>query len=133
MPSIGFLHVHSFQKPIKKFEALVLTKKKPRQVNQKNSKVYIGLYALHLQKWLRYFPLKQMHFVNGDDYIKNPVAELDKVQKFLKVCVFLFFDKFLYVVRQLAYSICLIGLFSNLLCFKIWLLIWTNYHIDFNF
>ncbi|TDG98228.1 hypothetical protein EPR50_G00214980 [Perca flavescens] len=30
--------------------------------------IRIGLYALHLENWLRYFPLAQIHFVSGEPY-----------------------------------------------------------------
>ena len=32
---------------------------------------------------MEYFPLQQMYFVNGDEFIRNPVPEIKAVQKFL--------------------------------------------------
>eukprot|EP00111_Clytia_hemisphaerica_P001507 TCONS_00004322-protein len=72
-----------------KFEKLILTKTKPRKINEKSSKVDIGIYSKHLMRWLQYFPKKQMHFVNGDEFIKNPVPQLIEVQKFLELPVLL--------------------------------------------
>ncbi|XP_062330911.1 heparan sulfate glucosamine 3-O-sulfotransferase 2-like [Osmerus eperlanus] len=45
--------------------------------------IRIGLYALHLENWLRYFPLAQIHFVNGERLIADPAGELARVQDFL--------------------------------------------------
>ncbi|XP_024140080.1 heparan sulfate glucosamine 3-O-sulfotransferase 2 [Oryzias melastigma] len=45
--------------------------------------IRIGLYALHLENWLRYFPLAQIHFVSGERLITDPAGELARVQDFL--------------------------------------------------
>jgi len=45
--------------------------------------VRIGVYAKHLERWLRYFPLEQIHFVNGEKLVTEPATELDRVQDFL--------------------------------------------------
>ncbi|XP_073997038.1 heparan sulfate 3-O sulfotransferase-B [Rhodnius prolixus] len=45
--------------------------------------VRIGVYARHLSKWLRQFPLAQMHFVSGERLIADPASEMAKVQDFL--------------------------------------------------
>lgn len=47
------------------------------------SAIKIGVYARHLERWLRYFPLKQFHFVSGERLITDPVLEMDRVQDFL--------------------------------------------------
>jgi len=45
--------------------------------------IRIGLYALHLECWLRHFPLEQIHFVSGERLITDPAGELARVQDFL--------------------------------------------------
>ncbi|XP_076008192.1 heparan sulfate glucosamine 3-O-sulfotransferase 2-like [Genypterus blacodes] len=45
--------------------------------------IRIGLYALHLEHWLRHFPLAQIHFVSGERLITDPAGELARVQDFL--------------------------------------------------
>ncbi|KAL6095140.1 heparan sulfate glucosamine 3-O-sulfotransferase 2-like [Pungitius pungitius] len=45
--------------------------------------IRIGLYALHLENWLRHFPLAQIHFVSGERLIADPAGELARVQDFL--------------------------------------------------
>ncbi|KAJ8253653.1 hypothetical protein COCON_G00202650 [Conger conger] len=47
------------------------------------SALRIGIYALHLETWLQYFPLAQMHFVSGERLITDPAGELGRVQDFL--------------------------------------------------
>ncbi|XP_034049690.1 heparan sulfate glucosamine 3-O-sulfotransferase 2-like [Thalassophryne amazonica] len=47
--------------------------------------IRIGLYALHLENWLRYFPLAQIHFVSGERLITDPAGELARVQDFLGI------------------------------------------------
>jgi len=45
--------------------------------------VKIGVYARHLRRWLRRFPLDQMHFVNGERLIADPAGEMAVLQDFL--------------------------------------------------
>lgn len=45
--------------------------------------IKIGVYAKHLEKWLKYFPLSQIHFVNGEKLITNPAGEMAKFENFL--------------------------------------------------
>lgn len=54
-----------------------------RQVDTTWGVIKIGLYARHLERWLRYFPLEQIHFVHGERLISNPAGELIRVQDFL--------------------------------------------------
>ncbi len=44
-----------------------------------------GLYYKHLMQWLRYFNLKQILFVNGEQLIRDPFVELRKVEDFLNL------------------------------------------------
>lgn len=45
--------------------------------------VKIGVYAKYLERWLKYFPLKQFLIVSGERLISDPAAELYRVQDFL--------------------------------------------------
>ncbi|CAB1342071.1 unnamed protein product [Coregonus sp. 'balchen'] len=47
------------------------------------SPIWIGLYALHLERWLAHFPLEQIHFVHGERLVSDPAGELGRVQDFL--------------------------------------------------
>ncbi|XP_060585126.1 heparan sulfate glucosamine 3-O-sulfotransferase 2-like [Ruditapes philippinarum] len=54
-------------------------------VNMKWSAVNIGLYVNHLKRWLEYFSMENIHIVDGEKLITNPVQELNAVQDFLEV------------------------------------------------
>lgn len=45
--------------------------------------IKIGLYARHLERWLRHFRPDRIHFVNGERLVTDPAAELGLVQDFL--------------------------------------------------
>jgi len=47
--------------------------------------VKIGVYAKHLERWLRYFPLERFHFVHGERLISDPAGELALLQDFLQL------------------------------------------------
>ena len=44
-----------------------------------------GLYYQHIKQWLEYFPLSQFLFINGEQLIREPSVELDKLQSFLNL------------------------------------------------
>ena len=44
-----------------------------------------GLYYHHTLTWLRYFPLNQIHFVDGENLISRPWEEMERVENFLGV------------------------------------------------
>ncbi|MBN3310796.1 HS3SA sulfotransferase, partial [Amia calva] len=68
---------------IPSFETLTFKNRTTGQVDALWSPLWIGMYAQHLEKWLAYFPLSQIHFVHGERLISDPAGELGKVQDFL--------------------------------------------------
>ncbi|MBN3277796.1 HS3S1 sulfotransferase, partial [Polyodon spathula] len=44
-----------------------------------------SLYYIHMQNWLKYFPLSHIHVVDGDMLIKDPLPEMKRVEKFLNL------------------------------------------------
>ena len=44
-----------------------------------------SIYHYHLVRWMRYFPLSQIHIVDGDKFIKEPWTELMALEKFLEL------------------------------------------------
>ena len=68
---------------IKSFEQLAFLNSDTGLVNTSWGAIKIGVYARHLEKWLKFFPLKQMHFVSGEELITNPGRVLYDVQDFL--------------------------------------------------
>ena len=45
-------------------------------INISYEPIQVGIYVKHLQRWLKYFPWKQIHIIDGGSFIKNPVVEL---------------------------------------------------------
>lgn len=53
------------------------------EVNTGYSSLQHSIYHQYMDQWLMYFPRKQIHIVDGDELIKNPLSELEKVETFL--------------------------------------------------
>ncbi|XP_041432447.1 flocculation protein FLO11-like [Xenopus laevis] len=65
------------------FEVLAFKNRTLGLIDASWSALRIGIYALHLESWMQYFPLSQILFVSGERLISNPAEELAKVQDFL--------------------------------------------------
>lgn len=65
------------------FEEYVTEDSQHRMIKTFSKIVDTGVYIAHLKNWLKYFPLEQIHFVNGEQLVKNPVQEMRHVEKFL--------------------------------------------------
>ncbi len=63
------------------FESLVLDD--DGNVRRSYNAVRRSIYHKHMENWLRWFPLEQIHVVNGENFVKQPWEELGKVQTFL--------------------------------------------------
>lgn len=68
------------------FEELVF--RSSGAVNEHYSPVSISMYDVHFQRWLKHFSLEQIHIVDGDALIENPIPELQKAEKFLGVSAY---------------------------------------------
>lgn len=56
-----------------------------REVNTKYKAVRTSIYTKHLERWLKYFPAEQVHVVDGDRLIVDPLPELQLVERFLRL------------------------------------------------
>lgn len=54
-------------------------------VNTRYKAVSTSIYAKHLEHWLRFFPVQQLHIVDGDRLISDPLPELQLVERFLNL------------------------------------------------
>ncbi|XP_055450233.1 heparan sulfate glucosamine 3-O-sulfotransferase 3A1 [Psammomys obesus] len=68
---------------IPSFESLTFRNRSAGLIDTSWSAIQIGLYAKHLEPWLRHFPLRQMLFVSGERLVSDPAGELRRVQDFL--------------------------------------------------
>ncbi|OWF35226.1 heparan sulfate glucosamine 3-O-sulfotransferase 6-like [Mizuhopecten yessoensis] len=78
-----YTQVASKRASMKPFEQMALSNNHTGLVDTSWPVIKIGIYAKHLEEWLRYFPLEQFHFVNGENIVKNPSEEMFKLQDFL--------------------------------------------------
>ncbi|XP_039083295.1 heparan sulfate glucosamine 3-O-sulfotransferase 3B1 [Hyaena hyaena] len=65
------------------FESLTFKNRTAGLIDTSWSAIQIGIYAKHLELWLRHFPIGQMLFVSGERLISDPAGELGRVQDFL--------------------------------------------------
>lgn len=65
------------------FEELVFKNRSLGTVDTSWNAIRIGMYILHLENWLQYFRLSQVHFVSGERLITDPAGEMGRVQDFL--------------------------------------------------
>nr|XP_054391453.1 heparan sulfate glucosamine 3-O-sulfotransferase 3B1 [Pongo abelii] len=65
------------------FESLTFKNRTAGLIDTSWSAIQIGIYAKHLEHWLRHFPIRQMLFVSGERLISDPAGELGRVQDFL--------------------------------------------------
>ncbi|XP_046894600.1 heparan sulfate glucosamine 3-O-sulfotransferase 2 [Hypomesus transpacificus] len=68
---------------IPSFEELAFKNRSLALVDTSWNAIRIGMYILHLENWLQYFRLSQIHFVSGERLITDPAGELGRVQDFL--------------------------------------------------
>ncbi|CEF59617.1 GH20068p [Strongyloides ratti] len=55
------------------------------RINKNYKPIRNSLYSIHLFSYLKYFKKNQILILNGDNFIKNPLNELKKAQKFLNL------------------------------------------------
>jgi hypothetical protein len=63
-----------------------------------------SLYADHLQKWLKWFPMNQIMIVDGEQYATgNPADQLSKVEQFLGLPRYFTSEEFVYNTKKKFY------------------------------
>ncbi|XP_066516088.1 heparan sulfate glucosamine 3-O-sulfotransferase 3B1-like [Hoplias malabaricus] len=65
------------------FQSLVFKNSSKGLIDTSWSAVRIGIYAKHLENWLRFFPLSRLLFVSGERLVTDPAGEMGRVQDFL--------------------------------------------------
>ncbi|XP_026859179.2 heparan sulfate glucosamine 3-O-sulfotransferase 6 [Electrophorus electricus] len=65
------------------FQSLAFKNVSSGAVDTTWSAVRIGMYAQHLDNWLRHFPLSHLLFVSGERLVSDPAEEMGRVQDFL--------------------------------------------------
>lgn len=54
-------------------------------IDDRRTAIRTGMYSVHLERWLFYFNMSQIHIVDGETLIRNPYKELHKVELFLSL------------------------------------------------
>ena len=65
-------------------------------VNLNFKPLWVSVYHHHMRNWLHYFRRRQIHVVDGDVLVRDPSAELAKVEDFLNISRYLTPEKFYY-------------------------------------
>ncbi|KAM9411059.1 heparan sulfate glucosamine 3-O-sulfotransferase 6-like [Salvelinus alpinus] len=73
----------SKQPGLPSFQSLTFRNSTTGLIDTSWSAVRIGIYAKHLENWLRYFPLSKFLFVSGERLVTDPAGEMGRVQDFL--------------------------------------------------
>lgn len=68
---------------LKSFENMALLDHRLGIVNTSWGAIRIGLYTKHLERWFKYFPRHQFHFVSGEQLVADPAGVMAEVQNFL--------------------------------------------------
>ncbi|XP_015919053.1 heparan sulfate glucosamine 3-O-sulfotransferase 1-like [Parasteatoda tepidariorum] len=55
------------------------------QINTAYKAVRISMYSIFYEKWHRLFPRRQIHIVDGDDLIRDPFPEVQRIEEFLGI------------------------------------------------
>ena len=50
---------------------------------ERSSSIMHGCFTDAMRRWLQYFPLKQIHIVDGDSLRENPLSEMTKVETYM--------------------------------------------------
>jgi [heparan sulfate]-glucosamine 3-sulfotransferase 3 len=80
MTGYVILSLYSKKAGMRRFEDLAFLNGSGGLVDTSWGPVKIGVYARHLERWLRCFPLNQLLFVSGERLIVDPAAEMARVQ-----------------------------------------------------
>ncbi|XP_015672025.1 heparan sulfate glucosamine 3-O-sulfotransferase 1-like [Protobothrops mucrosquamatus] len=79
------------QKPYQSLEEIL---KRGQELNTNYKAMQRSLYALHLARWLEFFPTTQIHVVDGGGLIRQPDSEMRHVEQFLGLEPYLGPDNF---------------------------------------
>ncbi|XP_066535025.1 heparan sulfate (glucosamine) 3-O-sulfotransferase 1-like1 [Hoplias malabaricus] len=69
-------------KPVQAIENMLV---RNGALNTRYKAIQRSLYDVHMRNWLLHFPLEQIHIVDGDTLIRDPLPELQKVERFLEL------------------------------------------------
>uniref|UniRef100_A0A6J0SHU3 Sulfotransferase n=1 Tax=Pogona vitticeps TaxID=103695 RepID=A0A6J0SHU3_9SAUR len=78
----------------KPYQPLEQILRRGQQLDTRYKPMQRSLYALHLARWLEFFPMTQIHVVDGGGLIREPLSEMRHVERFLGLAPYLGPDNF---------------------------------------
>ncbi|XP_007905595.2 heparan sulfate glucosamine 3-O-sulfotransferase 1 [Callorhinchus milii] len=75
--------LHNRRQQNKSFQPVEQILIRDGEVNTNYKAIQRSLYHLHMANWLQRFPLGQIHIVDGDLLIRDPLPELRRAERFL--------------------------------------------------
>lgn len=69
-------------------------------LNMSYEPVPTSIYVRHLKNYLRFFTLSQIHVIDGENFIGNPLPELQKVERLLAIRSFFSASHFTYSEKK---------------------------------
>ncbi|XP_027200237.2 heparan sulfate glucosamine 3-O-sulfotransferase 5-like [Dermatophagoides pteronyssinus] len=91
------------QRRIETFEESVLYPN--GKVNSSYKGIRISMYAVYFSRWIKLFSKNQIHVVDGDQFVYDPLPELKKIETFLGLPHSIGHDDFIYNVTKGFYCI----------------------------
>ncbi|XP_060065999.1 heparan sulfate glucosamine 3-O-sulfotransferase 1-like [Ylistrum balloti] len=90
------------------FEELIIRPKNGK-INEGYPGIRPSFYYKHMLRWLKYFPLAQIHIVDGDNLVRNPYEEVHAVEKFLGLPHLITPDRFVFSDKKGFYCMSIDG------------------------
>ncbi|KAI2806278.1 Heparan sulfate glucosamine 3-O-sulfotransferase 5 [Blomia tropicalis] len=88
---------------IESFEELIMLAN--GKVNSNHKAIRISLYAIYFSRWIKLFSKNQIHVVDGDQFVYDPLSELQKIEDFLGLPSHINRDNFTYNTTKGFYCI----------------------------
>lgn len=88
---------------IESFEELIMLAN--GKVNSNHKAIRISLYAIYFSRWIKLFSKNQIHVVDGDQFVYDPLSELQKIEDFLGLPSLINRDNFTYNTTKGFYCI----------------------------
>lgn len=74
-------------------------------INEQRRAVSVGMYSMHLERWLALFPANQIHYVDGEQLIYQPYEVLRELESFLNLAHRIKRENFIYNPQKRFYCV----------------------------
>ena len=63
----------------------VFIDKRTQEVNIVTPGLIWSVYEVHIRRWLQYFPMSQMHIIDGEEFLRDPLNVVRNAESFLGI------------------------------------------------